>query len=70
MSRWRAVMLPILSGLYWAACTAPGGERVNAMPGWERDLRAALCGMCVASSILLLTSIGRNLFKDEEWSDE
>jgi hypothetical protein len=39
------------------------------MPGWERDLRAAICGMCVVISMLLLTSMGRNLFSKEHSDD-
>jgi hypothetical protein len=47
----------------------PAGKRIDSMPGLERDLRAAICGMCVVISMLLLTSMGRNLFSKEHSDD-
>ena len=66
MKRWRMIVLPIVSAVYWGSCVQPDGKRIQSMAGWERDVRAAICGMCVVVSLLLLTSIGREIFSEEE----
>lgn len=66
MRRWRLVALPIMSALYWGSCIHPDSPRLKSMPGWELDVRMALCGMCVTISMVLLTSIGRDFFKAQE----
>lgn len=69
MKRWRSILLPIISGLYWASCVHPEGARVKEMPGWELDIRAAICGMCVVISTLLLVSMTRDHFRGQERED-
>lgn len=69
MKRWRFLLLPIVSALYWGACIRIDSPRIAHLPGWELDVRAAICGMCIVISMLLVPSVMKGFF-EKDGADE
>lgn len=45
------LLLPVLSALYWGSCYEPTNQL---LPRMERDVRSAICSLCVSMFALIL----------------